>query len=182
MIPDVQTLEAPPVPGRFYRVPCVRRAFYDSRVWWPVVGPLHADAELGIDYDHLHFDVRFLSDPFLRKWVDWPDVERLGVADRPNAAMVRIQANRAVVTREVRVRRCWRTMPSFPTAPPEKKKSPRFRALEEAHRDAKLCKVCPHRGMRAIDMPIVDGVRVCHGHGLGWDVQTGRLVPRHGAA
>jgi hypothetical protein len=74
--------------------------------------------------------------------------------------------------------RCQRRMPSFPThisgQPIE------FVAgLENAYADVKLkCSKCPHRGMPLTGLPEKDGVVVCNGHGLAWNVQSGEMVRR----
>jgi hypothetical protein len=54
---DIEALEAPPIVGRRYWVPCVRT----KGMLWPVIGPQHADADLGVPEEHLHCDARFMS-------------------------------------------------------------------------------------------------------------------------
>jgi hypothetical protein len=56
-------LREPPVVGRFYMVPTVPNyPWYGRRADWPVLGPLHEDAEFfNFPTPHFHVDLRFLS-------------------------------------------------------------------------------------------------------------------------
>lgn len=62
-------LREPPVPGRYYLVPIIRDyPWHGKRGDWPVLGPLHEDAEFfGFSEVHYHVDVRFLT-ARLRNW------------------------------------------------------------------------------------------------------------------
>jgi hypothetical protein len=54
------------------------------------------------------------------------------------------------------------------------------RKLEEAFEHETLkCHTCPHKGMPLDGMPIdAEGRVVCPGHGLRWNLKTGKLSPR----
>lgn len=178
----VAEFEGPLHVGRYYLVPCVRMLpppddlprwapAWLQDVWWPVIGPPHGDPDLGVGPEHFHFDLRFLTDRFITRWSGH---------DLPHT-LARVQPCAGAGSTELRRRRCARpVLPEFPRVPGVGSDKRAFENLERRHARDVLCRVCPHRGMRAADMPIVDGVRVCHGHGLGWDVATGALVKRHG--
>lgn len=191
MTPHVAELQAPPVPGQSYVVPCVR--FRGS--WWPVTGPEHDDAELGVDERHLHFDIRFLSDTrvqqlaeealdLLRKAADrqglgtlvaaaWSTLE---VAARTLEVAERLALNIVGPACETRPRRMLCRRPQ----------STRFSAwfqlmLEQRFENAVAqdCRTCPHRGLPLTSLPVDDeGGVTCPGHGLRWSASTGRLMPR----
>lgn len=61
--PLLSELREPPVVGRFYMVPVVRNFSYCGKTdIWPVLGPLHQDAEFFAFKDvHYHVDIRFLT-------------------------------------------------------------------------------------------------------------------------
>lgn len=51
--------------------------------------------------------------------------------------------------------------------------------LEEKYADACLIDgKCPHKGIDLSGCPAVNGIVVCPGHGLLWNAETGKLVPR----
>jgi hypothetical protein len=58
-----------------------------------------------------------------------------------------------------------------------KERIPWLRKLEQKYRDAKMKNfICPHKGLPCNATPIVDGVVVCRGHGLAFNVETGAMV------
>lgn len=60
--PDIRTLREPPVPGRYYMVPAVFFTWFGRETWWPVLGPMHTDAEhLQFPHRHYHIDARFVT-------------------------------------------------------------------------------------------------------------------------
>lgn len=74
----------------------------------------------------------------------------------------------------------------FPTYPLKLLSGPRgwLPKLEAAYADCKLKPgmVCPHRGIPLADVPAVDGIVTCPGHGLRWNVATGELLSASGRA
>ena len=154
--------------GRYYRVPCVEVPMWRCMV--PLFGPLHEDTEIiGFPEEHWHIDWRFTSPAFMERWV-YKRIPHGTVLSRKNA----------VGAVEIRPRKCRREMPVFPTHPYSGKPVFWLADLEKAHAEARLkCgMICPHRGLPLAGCPAKDGVVVCPGHGLAWDVETGDLVRR----
>jgi hypothetical protein len=165
MIPRVADLTGPIV-GRYYMVPCVRR----GRKWWPILGPWHADPELNVAVPHYHYDLRFVAVRAMRQLPPATSAD-MSIYSVDQRALGRVQA-RFDEGPTLKRLQCRRPTPVFPSAFLEQ-----LGHLETTYATATLCRVCPHRGMPIEAMPIVDGVRVCPGHGLRWDVVTGRLRP-----
>jgi hypothetical protein len=85
-VSDVPT----PIVGRYYLVPCVDAFGYrGGKVTWPVMGPIHNDADIGITFEHYHLDLRFLSDRAIRRWVPDPKGTSRGIT-REQEAMTRV--------------------------------------------------------------------------------------------
>jgi hypothetical protein len=60
--PLLSDLREPPKVGHWYMVPVVRYEWHGILDDWPVLGPLHADAEFfGFPHKHYHCDARFLT-------------------------------------------------------------------------------------------------------------------------
>jgi hypothetical protein len=174
----IDQVDGPAVVGRQYLVPCVRLNW--RKGWWPVTGPEHDDAEyIGIARRHWHYDVRFLTAPQLRRV--WPEGD-----PRPAAALARILFADAVEGEPVwRRLRCRRPMPDFPLEMLDYHgdvfHSPFAAKLEDAYAGARLkpgCRTCPHRGVPLTGLEARDGVVVCPGHGLAWNLTTGELARR----
>lgn len=178
----IEKLTTPPVIGRSYLVPCIwdnRDGWARRYPWWPVTGPLHDDADLGVPAPHWHYDSRFLSEEQLSWLVVYVQAQQLGmwVIARPEAATVIVHpSNGWDLPRHV-LRVCEREALTFPVVS--------FLAqLEEQFGDARLkpdCRTCPHRGMPLGSLAANErGGIVCPGHGLQWHRDTGRLMPRRG--
>lgn len=61
-------LREPPVAGRFYMVPAVQFNWLGKFALWPVLGPLHTDADiLNFPSPHYHVDARFVSKSLARR-------------------------------------------------------------------------------------------------------------------
>jgi len=178
----VDELKTAPVIGRPYLVPAVpfRSEWLESRTGWselktwpwvPVMGPRHEDAEhLNFEWEHYHFDWRFVPRHMLRMST---------VSRGRNRFFARVATGSMVHLERLEHRRfvCARRMPIFPRSLAQGWMA----ALEAAyatHRLRKDCAVCPHRGMRLAGQPTnADGLVICPGHGLRWDLESGRLVP-----
>lgn len=161
------------VVGRFYQVPCVRlrvASVYREGDVLPVIGPEHDDAEIiGVRRRHWHFDWRFMP-------------ERIFVAD-VGKALTRITPEADFVG--MRRRKCLRSMPAFPlsytTAYGEVRHSPFSAKLEDAYENVTLppgCRTCPHRGVPLVRRADKHGNTICPGHGLMWNIRSGKLVRR----
>jgi len=167
----VGDLEVSPVVGERYLVDCVWGRVCDCasqrETWLPVTGPRHEDSEvIKFKWWHQHYDLRFLQ-PAL--------YDHLVV--RTSHALYAVLVDESVpAPRETsrRVLRCLRSQLDFPGD------ASFAQALERAYAGACLrpCRVCPHRGLPLGSAPVVGGVVECPGHGLRWDVATGRLSPR----
>ncbi len=207
--PFVDTLAAPPVVGKEYRVRCLlrHRKGTDKTFWLPIIGAAHTDAELGVSEQHYHPDFRFVS----RRLV----IEHFGVA--PNTpgwerrmgqieALTSVKTKRSEVFSVVRVllRRCVRPMPTFPEKraarlfPIGCEQFPNFYQRGKTRgafvpvtlRCERLCDgkriadisnpVCPHRGFPLASLSVdADGCVTCPGHGLRWSLRSGELVSRY---
>lgn len=172
----VDEMNEAPIVGRMYLVPCLLW----GNQWRPVVGGKHTDADLGVPEVHIHFDLRFTSKRELGD--DSPErymrrvqrIERRGYGDfmpfEPGQERI-----------EYRVRKCLRVQPEFPVPAQHESSKRRFAAFEAEYTGAtaKGCRVCPHRGMRLDVCPTdSEGGVVCPGHGLRWNRNTGKLMPR----
>lgn len=173
-IQRVDNMTEAPIVGRYYLVRCVKWGLRPS--WWPVTGPVHEDAELGIPHQHLHHDVRFMNDFECRS----EDVEHVLWKVLRTDLITGID----VTSLQYRKRKCQRVQPVFPM-PTTSSTSGRFEAHQQRHVGmvagmvAKDCRTCPHRGMRLTALPVeADGGVTCPGHGLRWNATTGALMPR----
>jgi hypothetical protein len=163
------------VPGRRYEVRCVRAthiAPWFGR-WVPILGELHEDREIiKVATEHWHVDWRFVSAALLRDAEDYA----AGFAGPKGAIIGLIVSKRALrkpKEEQWRNLECLRLHEKWPAT------APWAPALEFHYRKARAkCGVCPHRGIRLEGAPVVEGARVCPGHGLAWDKQTGGLKPR----
>lgn len=143
--------------GKYYRVPCTQTE--GSRKWRSVFLPLHEDAAfINFPRYHYHEDPRFLDSRDYKKFsfarVICPTV---GV---PGAA-------------EYRLKKCQRVMPEYPQHMPWRLSLAHAFAKEKLRND-----ICPHKGTNLTTCSVVDGVVTCPGHGLRWNVTTGKLVRR----
>jgi hypothetical protein len=140
--------------------------------WVPILGPKHEDAAyIGFPKQHYHFDFRFLKNGGFRYLVN---------ADSPKAHGC-VAGDDAFHINTVRLLRrvCVRQMHEWPVTDTRDRPISWMPALEQAFADKRMkCMTCPHRGMPLNGMPVKDGVVVCPGHGLAWNIQTGELVRR----
>jgi len=159
--------------GKFYNVPTVNGFVYDIRANWPVIGPMHQDAEIiNFHYRHYHIDWRFVSDRLLND-VHWHTQIPYGTvlhADR--------YGQRVLPKPIMRRLKCKRDFTPYPAH-----KATWLPELEKAHKGCKLKPgmVCPHRGVPLASIPGVNGIVTCPAHGLKWNVATGELVSNEGA-
>ena len=180
----IEELQAPPLVGRRYWVQCVRA----KGMLWPVIGPQHADADLGVPEEHLHCDARFMNTRQVQHNLSmmfaavaalpgpWQGAEAF-IQNSPSAAMVASAlalqaANLRPPTPHHRV--CKREAVDAGVAwflPQLKRQHAAVRAVD--------CRVCPHRGTPLSSLPADErGGVVCPAHGLRWSKTTGLLMPR----
>lgn len=165
---------AEPVIGRIYNVPAIEWGGgvqgKEAKPYWssptlPILGGLHNDREvIGFEDDHWHVDWRFvgahahaLAGSFISR----------------HAKVIKGFLTTGVIHRVHR--RCKRPHEIFKFRP-----STWMPELEKHYKDAVLpkCLKCPHRGISLVGAPIENGARVCPGHGLAWNIETGKLQPR----
>lgn len=171
---DIEAV-AEPVVGRFYWVPCVELP--KATPYWakvtrrrprlrvvPVLGPGHEDNEIiGFKLDHWHLDWRFINDRALARW-----------PRRDNDFMATVQTTSVDGNELTLVRhrlRCRRPMPTFPQH--EAEWGPKLEQAYARHTLGK-CRTCPHRGIPLNGIRAQNGILVCPGHGLAWNLATGR--------
>lgn len=160
-----------PIIGQSYLVPCVLVNAPPSMNghWWPIIGAIHHDKEIGVEKRHVHLDFRFIKQDHL-------------ISDSRV-----IWANQVISDTELRKRKCYRLRIPFPTHED-------YRQMYETRGQAAFLRrvenllaneridtakmICPHRGISLRGQPIVDGCVVCPGHGACWNVLTGQLVRR----
>ncbi len=178
----VDELETAPVVGKFYLVPCVIEVLDNgkSRGYLPVINNWHEDADIiGFKPHHYHYDVRFF-----RK-ADWAD-EYSAKQNPEQLARVYADWNRHMTVGDespepivYRVMKCQREMPDFPLEIRGAQAAWRRRLEKDYERaNVKSCRTCPHRGFKLGGLPQKNGVVVCNGHGLAWNLETGELVSR----
>jgi hypothetical protein len=178
------------VVGEPYVVPCVQvdevtvypNEFLRPGELIPVLAPAHEDAQFfNFPHRHYHIDFRFVDDDLWERLRQSPTVHSCVVAEsllaRPDLQWLRL--------------RCRRMMPEFPAAdaiPPDARIGDyeglvvALCEMETHYLDTRIdteTLVCPHRRICLKGLPVQDGVVVCPGHGLAWNVVTGALVTRH---
>lgn len=152
--------------GRRYRVPTVRGYIFRKLRDWPVIGPLHEDADIiGYAPLHYHIDWRFVPDRDLppARWSLYAIVMNESPLNRS------LEEQRPVV----RLRLCRRTWAPYP-----RDKATWLPQLEAKYAGCALKgAVCPHRGLPLDSCPADEnGIVTCPGHGLRWDINTGKLA------
>ena len=178
--PLIDSLTAPPVVGERYLVPCLRSR---SGLLLPLIGPLHADPEIGVAQVHGHLDLRFVSEDAarevaLRHPANATEPARSFVALCPIGVIMLslfvcevTDERRTGITVEPLV--CLRPMPLYRRAAALRW----IEGLEARYRGAALTGGrCPHKGLPLLSLPLQEGRRVCPGHGLCFS-EEGRLVP-----
>lgn len=163
------SIPARPKIGERAWVPSIRVAWNHPDIVFsgdlPLIGPKHNDTEvLGFDPEHIHVDLRFVP----RKYIDQIKV--------PPALRVVIFGKLESGLRypDIKLREfvCLREWPVFPS-----EQLSRSKELSEHWSGVQMKKmICPHRGISLAACPVVNGVVTCPGHGLKWNVETGKLV------
>lgn len=181
----VLDMDAPPIVGRRYLVPCCTALSMKTRRRYlvPVNGPIHTDPELGhpATVPHFHVDWRFISNrtafDMYRIDIDcvgrWNDCYSQALF---NMAEIGVGNNEPLFVGE-RMMVCKRIPPPVT----------RHRLVSKLE---KMCKgrqlnldtmLCPHKGVPLASLPVeADGCVTCPGHGLRWDVRTGKLRKSNG--
>ncbi len=159
----IDRLTEPAVAGRMYLVPTVKAKWIGRLGIWPVIGPLHEDAEIfNFDKDHYHVDARFLPPRF----------------HKPEKAFV-YPLHADAITAVWRRRKCIRAYVPY-TLPGGRDTSPVFvlRGIFAGHQceRGKGGWICPHRKASLGSLSPVNGVITCPLHGLRIDAETGIVL------
>jgi len=179
MAERIANLTTAPRIGWLYQVQCVFCDYAGAgEQWWPILGPLHDDLDyFKIEKSHYHFDARFLTARQMRYLCKGYPCE--------SASLIALCNNWDKGPAE-KLRRCYREMPTHPLSIASRwdgrtVHNSGLPAMEKAYKSHRLNvehPVCPHRGFRLCGLPQTDGVVVCPGHGLAWNLNTGRMVSR----
>lgn len=151
-----------PVVGKFYLVPhCVGGS---TGFLWPVIGPWHEDADIGVEKYHFHYDFRFIPESWSTNMATVHAADKSAPEYGKNSVPLMVWKRKKML----------RPMPDFPFW--------RLNAREvlvEKFKDVKMkCMTCPHRGMPLQGLPVKeDGTVVCNGHGLRWRLRDGKMIP-----
>lgn len=160
--------------GAQYWVPGIEASLWagaQSR-WWPVLGQPHHDGDyIKARGRHFHFDVRFLPDDLFPLSVNGGQAKVV----TPQDMMVKIKVcgvtPHPIIWQEAA---CYRQMPDFPSW-----LAPWACDLAAGYKDATVLEgnLCPHQRFCLNGLPQdAAGNVTCPGHGLRWNLQTGRAA------
>lgn len=169
----IEELNKPPVVGKYYLVPCVD--IHEELI--PIRLPIHDDAEyLRVPQRHVHYDFRFLSKTWLDSLED--NIAYYFKADQKETYYSSIHSIGITPDIIYKKKLCKRLPNSFPDWIFNINR--KFQEFEKAFLGCKLKPnlVCPHKGISLKSEPIKDGIVVCPGHGLAFDISTGECVSR----
>lgn len=142
---------------------------FNKGEYFPTLGTAHSDPEIGADYQHVHVDWRFVSKAQLRR-----SIRRVVTNGRTEEYVSVIVIKEAYCAgNERRKMRCKRIAFEFPMSDAVGVPLQKIYANAVAK-----CDTCPHRGISLVGAPVVSGARVCPGHGLVWNLETGKMQPR----
>ena len=159
--------------GRYYSVPTVTGNLSSVRRDWPVFSDKHEDREI-IGFPHMHYHI------------DWRFVSRRAIGEIGRYRWRRIEHLYGLVLHEgpmnednlpasVMRRRKYRgtfedVLGAFPQA----------KWLDKLASTYATCRLknmtCPHRNISLANCQVVNGIVTCPGHGLRWNVETGKVV------
>ena len=177
MTERISEIDDEPVVGKVYLGPGVQS--YGQ--WMPVIGPLHEDtAIIGFADKHYHKDVRFMRGRDIQDRFDWAVTVSLNLPTcTPEVlTLTTVLTDIDGPLREIR-KVCRRAMPELPLQISDEGRPAWQLKLEDAYENASArCGRCPHRGFSLKGLPVKDGKVICPGHGLQWEVETGKIVRR----
>lgn len=167
MIEKVTDLKRPPLPGRFYLVPCLPYrirtgdgAYASQIIDVPVFPHPHDDKEFGFDYIHCHHDYRFIDDELRNQII-------IGLPKQVTSSLVN---NNQYSWQKIKCVRYWRGVTPF-------EDFSIVAGIKEICRNKKLKgKFCPHKGFDLSSVKRDDnGCLTCPLHGAKWD-KNGNFV------
>ena len=152
--------------GKFYKVPCavLYNVFGEYKGCVPIIGEVHKDKQLGVDYFHYHIDGRFSS------ITDYYTTDEYGKTN----GIVSLEPIGDVLTFckriEIKKKKCKRLTTGIKPPPSAKKYWNWYITMV-----GKSCKgkKCPHLG---VDMFEVNGTLVCPLHNLIGDSKTEKII------
>jgi hypothetical protein len=159
--------------GKYYQVPCVKGTetppflnFAKKGQWIPILLPKHDDPEIGAPFQHYHLDFRFLTEWSLKKaGFAWVLAQPHGYGETHQRKFYQEE----IVYRRMK---CKREMPQYP-----RHIARWMPTLCAKYKGSRLVNgKCPHKGIDLSGCVPVNGVVTCPGHGLMWDVETGKMV------
>jgi hypothetical protein len=170
MIPQLSDLRDPPVVGRFYRVPFVHFNWMGVVADWPVLGPMHTDADvLKFTARHYHVDARFVGHTMRRRLRLWSEEPVFALAQRyPVSRRIGSDTELPVGRPATKALRC--VSSEFPYYQGHQTTIGELRKVYEpafAIPRADGRKLCPHRKVDLSQFPAdADGMVTCPLHGL----------------
>lgn len=164
---QIDKCDKPPIPGKYYLVPCIQSereiTGFHIGEWVPIIGGLHSDPEIGADFLHFHYDLRFCDRIVAANATIVIAVHRYGQTPFPTQQ----------TPIEYRRKQCRR-------ANNENFRNYAYnivRSLEALMDDKRMVDfICPHRGVNLASVPHKRGCVTCPAHGLAWHVETGELA------
>lgn len=155
---DAPLDEGPFAVGKTY----VRPAVLARNIWFPILHE-HVGDLSGVH--HFHADARFLSTRTYKQLGLHPALLfAIPLVDVDHQCNVQVKCVRQFI-------------------PPLKRLAEinveRLAIIEGRNKD-KICngKVCPHQGCDLTAVRPTNGTKICPCHGLQWDMETGRMIPR----
>ncbi|MCB0086744.1 MAG: Rieske 2Fe-2S domain-containing protein [Caldilineaceae bacterium] len=167
--------------GEQHAVLCVRARgleWISEEKWLPVIGPLHADAEfLNFPVEHYHIDFRFVDH------ISFANVSSKYVSDGQTGQLLGLVVGKDQIVEgpAEQIMAFHRSMPVYPSHSSKGENLPYFCALEDAFAEWVIVPelaICPHRGLSLAGLADENGIAICSGHGLAWDMKTGKCVRR----
>lgn len=168
--------------GKHYIVRCVQFNKNGRKTWVPTLGDRHSDPELGNPRAHYHIDYRFMSERFIAfmydKGFDPKNIKVIGDVDGVLPLMDRrlkcYRSEFLSIRHSVFKEDCG----SIGTVEYKDFEA----SMAKAHVVQKDgCNFCPHKGV-PLDgaAPTTFGKTIveCPGHGLTWNLRTGKLYDR----
>lgn len=158
--------------GKYYKIPCVQivndLSWAKIGEWVPIIGPKHEDTEIiNFPAEHYHIDLRFITERAFERISHFSVVLHDVDTTTPHCGETPY-IDRVYLRR----RKCRRQNPIYPHG-----RAFWMNPLREKYAEARLkCLTCPHRGIKLSNQKPVHGHVVCPGHGLIWNVETGKQI------
>jgi nitrite reductase/ring-hydroxylating ferredoxin subunit len=171
-------LIAPPVVGRFYIVPVVTTKWHHCIEPWPVIGPIHTDAEFfNFEAEHYHIDGRFLTArqiKMVENCAPWRSVPA-----ELQAAPLHAGKDEVLPKPVLAKRRCSSSHVVYQHGDKVQIKELRSHYAGQQCERGKAGWVCPHRKASLGSVEVVGGIITCPLHGLQIDAATGVVISSH---